>query len=262
MNCEKFENIVSDLARNQMMEAESREQGLAHSRVCEACGNSLRDQRSLAVVLRSYAAMTAQAEAPSHIEAELRSEFRRRHERTPSVVKRSKRRYLVAAIAAMLLLATAVAVRSWRTTRVQQNLAAQDVHRLVPSTAPATEKDSSSPAASPKKASEKRPPVHRLPRPRTIGQVLDRSTIAKNTAKQDPTAVMSNTEEIATEFLPLAYGSPMNLQDGGQLVRVELPRSSLIAFDLPLNVQRSNERVKADVLVGADGLARAIRFVQ
>jgi hypothetical protein len=31
---------------------------------------------------------------------------------------------------------------------------------------------------------------------------------------------------------------------------------------LPVNMERYNERVKADVLVSADGLARAIRFVQ
>jgi len=52
------------------------------------------------------------------------------------------------------------------------------------------------------------------------------------------------------------------LQDGGQLVRVELPRSALARFGLPVNTERANQRVKADVLFSADGLARAIRFVQ
>ena len=54
----------------------------------------------------------------------------------------------------------------------------------------------------------------------------------------------------------------MNLQDGGQIVRVELPRSTLATFGLPVNMDRYHERVKADVLFGADGQARAIRFVQ
>jgi hypothetical protein len=68
--------------------------------------------------------------------------------------------------------------------------------------------------------------------------------------------------EIATDFIPLRYMSPASLQDGGQIVRVELPRSALANFGLPVNMDRYNERVKADVLVGVDGLAHAIRFVQ
>jgi hypothetical protein len=52
------------------------------------------------------------------------------------------------------------------------------------------------------------------------------------------------------------------LQDGGQIIRVRLRRSELLRFGFPVNMERYNENVKADVLVGVDGLARAIRFVQ
>jgi hypothetical protein len=50
--------------------------------------------------------------------------------------------------------------------------------------------------------------------------------------------------------------------DRGYLVRVELPRTALRKFGLPMNEDRAAERVMADVLMGEDGLARAIRFVQ
>jgi hypothetical protein len=70
------------------------------------------------------------------------------------------------------------------------------------------------------------------------------------------------TKEIATDFIPLSYMSAASLQDGGQIVRVQLPRSALANFGLPVNMDRYNEKVKADVLVGVDGMARAIRFVQ
>jgi len=46
------------------------------------------------------------------------------------------------------------------------------------------------------------------------------------------------------------------------MVRVELPHSALATFGLPVNMDRANERVKADVLFGVDGLAHAIRFVR
>jgi hypothetical protein len=46
------------------------------------------------------------------------------------------------------------------------------------------------------------------------------------------------------------------------LVRVELPRSALTSFGIPLDAERTGGRVKADVLLGEDGTARAIRFVR
>ena len=84
-----------------------------------------------------------------------------------------------------------------------------------------------------------------------------------DTAKETPTSMTSDrTTEITTDFMPVGYASATTLQDGGQLVRVELPRSALVAFGLPMNVNRYDEKVKADVFFSADGMARAIRFVQ
>jgi hypothetical protein len=69
------------------------------------------------------------------------------------------------------------------------------------------------------------------------------------------------TREVATEFLPLTYGHlPMT---DAYVIRIEVPRSALVAFglgaaDMPA---ASEEMVDADVIVGVDGLARAVRFV-
>lgn len=68
--------------------------------------------------------------------------------------------------------------------------------------------------------------------------------------------------EIATSFIPLTHDAALAAADGGQVVRVELPRSALQRFGLPMNFERAGERVKADVLLGHDGVARAIRFVR
>ena len=67
--------------------------------------------------------------------------------------------------------------------------------------------------------------------------------------------------EVATEFLPLAYAH-LPVTDA-YIVRLAVPRSALIQFgltgpDLPL---AGDETVDADVLVGMDGIARAVRFV-
>jgi hypothetical protein len=67
--------------------------------------------------------------------------------------------------------------------------------------------------------------------------------------------------EVATEFLPLAYSHlPMNT---GSTVRIEVPETVLVSFGIaPGDFREGAGTVQADVLVGEDGLARAIRFVR
>jgi hypothetical protein len=69
-------------------------------------------------------------------------------------------------------------------------------------------------------------------------------------------------QEVVTEFIPLMQGAQFASAEEGHLVRVELPRSALASFGLPVNAEAPAGRVKADVLLGEDGIARAIRFVR
>lgn len=68
--------------------------------------------------------------------------------------------------------------------------------------------------------------------------------------------------DATTEFFPLTFSNvPMT---GGQLVRLEVSRAALASFGL-LPADSLDARpgtVLADVLVGEDGLARAVRFVR
>jgi len=65
--------------------------------------------------------------------------------------------------------------------------------------------------------------------------------------------------EVTTGFLPLD-AAPMEL-NGGELVRMEVPRSTLTLFGLPMDARRASVPVQADVLFGEDGMAHAVRFV-
>ena len=69
--------------------------------------------------------------------------------------------------------------------------------------------------------------------------------------------------EVATEFFPLTYASVP--ATSGHIVRLELPRSALLAFGFgTTDVIRASDApamVYADVVVGEDGLARSVRFV-
>ena len=69
--------------------------------------------------------------------------------------------------------------------------------------------------------------------------------------------------EVTTDFMPLAYSSvpSTNLQ----VVRLAVPRTALVSFGItpPEPLERASaDTVLADVLVGDDGLARAVRFVR
>jgi uncharacterized protein YcaQ len=68
--------------------------------------------------------------------------------------------------------------------------------------------------------------------------------------------------EVATDFYPLTYSAiPVNQ---GRLLRLEMPAASLAALGVdPAAVAGPQQgSVVADVLVGEDGLARAVRFVR
>jgi len=75
-------------------------------------------------------------------------------------------------------------------------------------------------------------------------------------------AALQPAREIRTAFLPLLDGDDLDVLDGSHLVRVRLPRSAMASLGLPISETRAAEPVHADVLLGADGLARAIRFVE
>jgi hypothetical protein len=75
-------------------------------------------------------------------------------------------------------------------------------------------------------------------------------------------AVPVGDAEVATAFYPLAYGTvPVSR---GSIVRVEVSPAAFAALGVePLDASRSpRDVVLADVLVGEDGLARAVRFVR
>src|SRR5579872_2664336 len=63
----------------------------------------------------------------------------------------------------------------------------------------------------------------------------------------------AKADEIVTDFMPLTYsGVPIS---GGQVVRLEVPRTALAAFGLTPDAQTapSTDTVLADVVVGDDG---------
>jgi hypothetical protein len=78
-------------------------------------------------------------------------------------------------------------------------------------------------------------------------------------AETTPAASDSISEE---GFLPLPGAAELPPADDLDLVRVELPRSAMMQVGIAVSPDRAAERVRADVMVGADGMARAVRFFE
>ena len=78
-----------------------------------------------------------------------------------------------------------------------------------------------------------------------------------------PPTAGAGAEEVTTEFLPLLYSNVPAAHV--QMVRLAVPRAALGSFGLTpreASDRTSTDTVLADVLVGDDGLARAVRFVR
>jgi len=64
------------------------------------------------------------------------------------------------------------------------------------------------------------------------------------------------------EFIPLVPDVALRPGESAQMVRVSMPRTALQSFGLPVDENRAFETVRADIIVGQDMVARAIRIVR
>jgi hypothetical protein len=88
--------------------------------------------------------------------------------------------------------------------------------------------------------------------PAPVAKAIPKARSVKRRPSQQP-------REIVTQFFPLMDAAPPF--ERGELLRVTVPASTMRSVGLPVNEERLGDRVYADVLVGQEGLARAIRFV-
>ena len=66
--------------------------------------------------------------------------------------------------------------------------------------------------------------------------------------------------EVVTDFFPLM--SPAPPFERGQMLRVQLPAAAMRTVGLPVREEHMADPIQADVLVGEEGMPRAIRFVR
>jgi hypothetical protein len=248
MNCHRFEECVNDIAREQMIDVSARGQAFEHAGECERCARRLDDERRLTTRLQTFAALTSTV-APPQCETQLLEAFAQHASLRSHRFVNSRRAWVAAAAAALLIIAGGAGIRWQRSASLPPN----DVAIKKPQP-----RDSILTSPNP-------PVIVRRNEPEKSEAPSRRHTLSHRNKRAESSAKAStandSNREIATAFFPMNYGGA-NLDEGGRVVRVNLPRSALAHFGLPINMDRANERIKADVLLGVDGLPHAIRFVR
>jgi len=69
------------------------------------------------------------------------------------------------------------------------------------------------------------------------------------------------TPVMESGFIPLPNAAQIGENEEVNLVRVEVPRSAMIALGFDVKPEEASQPVQADVMLGYDGLARAVRFL-
>jgi len=93
----------------------------------------------------------------------------------------------------------------------------------------------------------------------TAVQPARRLTLPRASRRPAPVPMMP--EGPVAVFVMLPGSELMPPSQGMQVLRVRIPRTRIQALGLPVNVDHLEERVLADVVVGDDGVARAVRLV-
>ena len=230
MNCNDLQSVIGEMARGALLDAGVRGEAAGHLDECPRCAVRMDDERSLAGGLQALARSADGCAAPPKVEAALLNAFREQ----PVSSNRSRwiRAGAIAAVAAAIVAAFALRVESPRAREI---------------------------AVAPAKVVEQVAPVER--------QAVDPPPPVKRRRQRirpamPPAAEATQPTPIMTEFLAVSRPDGWTPQEGGRLVRVQLPQSALGVFGLPVIEDRRSERVQADVMLSDDGLVRAIRFVK
>lgn len=75
------------------------------------------------------------------------------------------------------------------------------------------------------------------------------------------TSTLASMEK-ASDFIMLPYGQSGVPLEQPVIVRVDIPVSQLGIMGMPLPLRGAKGDVRADLLIGQDGVARAVRFVE
>ena len=90
------------------------------------------------------------------------------------------------------------------------------------------------------------------------------NAVQRETRRPQPRVEQANYSQAAeNHFVAVTYtGDGGELARGGRVVRVDVQRSTLFAMGFDVSLENDSPTVKADLLIGPDGVTRAVRLVE
>jgi hypothetical protein len=242
MKCHSLRDAIVELARGREAGPGTIAAIDSHVEHCAACAALMTRERQLSQGLRALAAATAADRPPDALGRRLLEVFAERQSTPERPVARHATGWMRAAAAVLL---TGAAAAWWWSAR-------REPAPESPVTTRAVRADLRKPESAPAPGA-----VLTADRARTTPVVAasDRPRVAGH--RRAPASPV--VRPVGFVALPGAAGLPDF--ESGQIIRMEIPLTSLPTYGIDILPDAQGSPVKADLLVGQDGQARAIRLV-
>jgi hypothetical protein len=249
MKCHSLRDAIVEWARGQDLGPGTLAAVESHVDHCRSCAALMARERQLSQGLRALAATTAADGSSDAVGRRLLEIFAERQgagqpAASPTVNRAWRTPWLRVAAA---LVVTAALVASWRSVRTEPG----SDDPAAPKAAPAV---ASNPVPSPPPEAE-RTSLARGTEP----DVQAGAGRAPNAGRRLRAVAPSLIRPVGFVELPGAAGLPDF--ESGQIIRMEIPLTSLPTYGIEILPDAQGSPVEADLLVGQDGQARAIRLV-
>lgn len=273
MNCLEFEKNVVDLAASEMrmLDAARKQSALTHADECPRCAKRLAQEKSLRQALRAVALGDVSVSAPAGLENNLLAAFRAKHS-APAMAEmpaniipfRAKPRmgwvkWATAAAAAILLLALGLA----RAFQPQQLPTSPDKNIVVKNSPTPTPSVTTKVPELPQliAVANRNGEMRAASKPKNLVP-RKKANVDRVTVDVGSFAPVEPEEISAKDFTVFDYANTMPPPDRSQIMRVKFPSERLAPLGIPIPPQmRNRDYINTDLLVGSDGVPRAIRVV-
>jgi len=251
MNCREFDIHVLDLQRGELP-PDLASQLRNHADFCERCRQRLGDQEELSAILKQVARISPPGDVSASVERSLRQEYRaRRRQSITTPLRVRPHRWTVP-------LGTAAAVAAVIAAIFFSLHLAREGRTLAPPVMPNIVMTVPEPGVAPDPTAA---PIEREPQFPSVAEALAEPEAAPGGTEIPAQSGLAYPREIVTDFFPLVYGEGFSPYERPRVVRIQVTNQALAYFGLPVHGD-PGEPIPADVLLGEDGTARAVRFVR
>ncbi len=257
MKCEEFKANLNELVFEKLAATDKREDAMSHAALCADCALLLTETQDVQTALQSTARADIET-APPRVRAALLTAFAQQDAATVTKVvdisthrQRTRITLAITSAAAVILMVAVlrpVILKMTSAPTPQVDSMAEKTTAPQPTATLAT--------AVPPTSSFNSKPLPFVSHAKPVPHVAVHESRAVATTPRQTTPTKHTNE-----YFPLTYLASATAMESGTVVRVQLSLAALISLGVPLSIDRTERVLNADVIMGDDGVARAIRVV-